>query len=209
MNENLLNFENTQRIVMSDLQDQLDDHLPFENIKSKDAPRALQTYFRSSFRVQMTMITLADRKANIMLRLNSLLITVMVIFFKNIIEYDSATILTIVIFFVTLLVSLIYATLATKPSQDIFEKIDFSDSSDAADQMFFFSRFAQMDKELFDKGFDLMMRDTGKIYKNMAHGLYDISGLLMIKYRMLNISYTVFLGGLILTVVSLIAVLLM
>lgn len=62
-----------------------DDHKPFEGLSKKDARRALQTFFRRSFRVQMGMVSLADRKANILIRLNSLLISGMVIFYKNII----------------------------------------------------------------------------------------------------------------------------
>ena len=73
------NYEKT----MSEIEpEELVDY-PFEGFRAKDAPRALQTFFRSSFRTHVGLVAIADRKANILLRLNSLLLSGALIFLRE------------------------------------------------------------------------------------------------------------------------------
>lgn len=83
--------------------------------RDRDRIRALQTYFRNSYRTHINLSGLADRKSNIMVRLNSLLISILLVFFKSIVSYSHAAIVTGVIFLVSALISLIFAALAARP----------------------------------------------------------------------------------------------
>lgn len=86
-----------------------------KGFKKRDANRALQTYFRNSYRTHISLSALADRKSNIMVRLNSLLIGLLIVFFETIVSYNEAAIVTGVIFLVTALASLVFAALAARP----------------------------------------------------------------------------------------------
>ena len=186
------------------------DYLPFDEVKRKDSARIMQTYFRSSFRVHMNLLALADRKANMMLRLNSILITAMVLFFKNVIDYHVSAIATVIIFLVTLFTSLIFATLATKPAKWKYRNLKknrvFGDPAQV--QMFLFYHYSHMDEESFEMNFNEMMKKPGLVYKSMALALHQMSPDLEKKYRLINLSYVVFIIGFALTILSIIILIL-
>lgn len=175
---------------------------PFSNLKKKDAARALQTYFRSSFRVQMNMAAMADRKANIMIRLNSILISGMVIFYRNVVSIGDLAVVTVVIFLITLLASLIFATFAARPNMASITVDKDVPPKKAAEQLFFFTHYAAMGPDDYEEAFGLMMKDTGLIYGGMARDLHVYGKLLVHKYRLLRMSYNIFILGLAMTVVS-------
>lgn len=188
--------EKTQDFITSFDQEQL----PFASSNPKEARRAIQTFFRSSFRVQMGMVSLADRKANILIRLNSLLISGMVIFYKNITTYNEMATISVVIFLVTLGVSLIFATIAVTPSSELVSNSDLTDD-DTAGQMFMYTHYVKMKPLQFEKNFDKMMKKSGLIYGSMARDLYQFGKVIVRKYQLLKIAYTTFTVGLIITIV--------
>ena len=173
---------------------------PFSGTTPKETRRAIQTFFRSSFRVQMGMVSLADRKANILIRLNSLLISGMVIFYKNITTYNEMATISVVIFLVTLGVSLIFATLAVTPSSELVSDTELTEN-DTAGQMFMYTHYVKMKPLQFEKNFDKMMRKSNLIYGSMARDLYQFGKVIVRKYQLLKIAYTTFTVGLIITIV--------
>jgi len=193
----VLKMQSKAKEVIEEIQS---EDQPFEGLSNKDSRRALQTFFRSSFRVQMGMVSLADRKANILIRLNSLLISGMVIFYKNIISYNDMATISVVIFLVTLGSSLIFATIAVTPSSDLVPGDD-ANGNEAVGQMFMYTHYVKMDPDEFERSFDVMMRDTGLIYGSMARDLYQFGKMIVKKYRLLKIAYTTFTVGLLVTII--------
>lgn len=185
----------------SDLHHFEKDKKPFSGPRSKEARQALQTFFRSSFRVQMGMVSLADRKANILVRLNSLLISGMVIFYKNIISLSDLATITVVVFLVTLVASLIFATLAVRPSSENRARTDQHNPVESVGQMFMYTHYVDMDPEEFEISFNTMMQDAGLIYGSMARDLYSFGKIIEKKYTLLKLAYTTFTVGLVITVI--------
>ena len=174
---------------------------PFSGFDQRETRNALQPIFRNSFRVQMGMVNLADRKANILVRLNSLLISGMVIFYKNITSYNDMATVSVVIFLITLVVSLIFATLAIRPSLESLSPKGDETSEQLVGQMFLYTHYADLDQDEFEEAFDTMMRDPGLIYGSMARDLYQFGKVIVRKYWLLQIAYTTFTVGLVITVI--------
>ena len=176
-----------QKEVAENIAEQIEQRTgPFTGLSRKDTRRALQTFFRSSFRVQMGMVNLADRKANILVRLNSLLISGMVIFYKNITAYNDMATASVVILLLTLVASLIFATLAVRPAGEVDVDNTSISSAEAVGQMFMYTHYVKMDPLDFEESFDTMMRDPGLIYGSMARDLYQFGKVIVKKYRLLN-----------------------
>jgi hypothetical protein len=83
----------------------------FGSSNKKDVSRARQTFFRTSFKTHLTLATMADRKASIMVRLNSILLSALILFNKYIIELSELSSITLLVFVVTTLISLVLAIL--------------------------------------------------------------------------------------------------
>ena len=167
----------------------------------KDSARALQTFFRNSYRTHISLSALADRKSHIMIRLNSLLISILIVFFKSIISLSSGAIITGVIFLVTTLVSLIFAAIAARPS--ITKNVTGSSSfEDAQKNIFFYGNFIGLKFEQYEEIIESILNKPNLIYGNMITDLYFLGKVLDRKFQLLRHSYNVFICGLILTVIS-------
>ena len=73
---------------------------------------------------------------------------------------------------------------------------------DASNNILMSNYIQVMSLEEYEKAFGVMMHDTGLIYGNMARQLYRSEKLLAKKYRLLRLSYDVFIYGLVLTILS-------
>ncbi len=121
--------------------------------KRKDAARALQTYFRNNYRTHISLSALADRKSHIMIRLNSLLISILIVFFKEIINLTPLAIFTGVFFLITTLISLIFSALAAKPH--VTKNLSMSSSlEDAQKNIFFYGNFIGLDINRYEEVMD-------------------------------------------------------
>ncbi len=167
----------------------------------KDSARALQTYFRNNYRTHINLSALADRKSNIMVRLNSLLISILIVFFKSIISLSPAAIITGVIFLVSALVSLIFSAMAARPSvtKNVSATARFED---AQRNIFFYGNYTGLELERYEEIVETILNKPELIYGNMIRDLYFLGKVLDRKFQLLKYSYNVFIGGLIVTVIS-------
>ena len=169
--------------------------------KGRRAEKALQTYFRNSYRTHINLSGLADRKSNIMVRLNSLLISILLVFFKSLVSYSPAAVVTGVIFLVTALISLIFAALAARPSvtQNVNED---SNLESLKNNLFFFGNYVHLDYDKYEEAMEAMLESVEDVYGNMIRDLYFLGKVLDTKFKLLRWSYNVFIWGLIVTVIS-------
>ena len=175
---------------------------PFTGLKRGDASRAMQTFFRSSFRTHVSLVSIADRKANILLRLNSFLVSGGLVLFKYILDNSEISFTTMSLFLTTTITSMILAALATRPHKDGVRKENIISSESAPEHMFFYNNYVNMGVNEYENAFNIMMRDAGLIYKNMAMDLYKFAKTISYKYRLLRMSYNVFVIGFITTFIS-------
>jgi hypothetical protein len=61
----------------------------------------------------------------------------------------------------------------------------------------FFGNFVGLRKEDYVEGIQTLMRQTDGIYLNMARDIYSLGHVLERKFRLLRISYTAFMVGLV------------
>jgi hypothetical protein len=145
---------------------------------------------------------MVDRKASIMLKLNSYLVSGGLVLFKYISENSDVSILTIILFLATTITSMILAAIVTRPYKDITGKDKSKTPDKATESLFFFNHYVNMDKEKYVEAFGVLLKDAGLIYKNMAMDLYKYAKTIDFKYRLLRMSYNVFVFGFIATIIS-------
>ncbi len=175
-----------------------------------DAPmRATQTFFRANYRNHINLSSIADNKANIMISVNSILISVLITFlsYRNIGENNPMVLLPVIIFLVTGLASLIFAVLSARPKVTMLnDKI--KSPLERRRNIVFFGNFVHLDLDEFEEAMDAVFRDSELLYGNMTRDLYYLGKVLDKKYRYLTISYNIFMVGFIATVGTFLFVLL-
>ena len=80
--------------------------------------RGIETMFRNSYRAQLSMISLAATKANIMISVNGFILSILMVSGSYFITSEPRLMLPSSVFIVTCLASIIFAVLAARPKVD-------------------------------------------------------------------------------------------
>jgi predicted metal-dependent HD superfamily phosphohydrolase len=170
--------------------------------------RGIETMFHSMYQNHMQLSGMADSKANMMISLNSIIMSVIITYLgaKTSMlgaQFTKNPILLVPVGCLLLasLASVIFAIMsaqpevtsfAVKPAKVIPRKIN----------MLFFGNFTRVGLEDFQYSIHEIMRDKNTLYNNMITDIYYLGEVLKRKYSLLRVSYTIFMFGLILTVLS-------
>jgi protein-S-isoprenylcysteine O-methyltransferase Ste14 len=169
--------------------------------KNINLGRGVETMFRTTYRTHVNLSSIADNKANIMLSINAIVISIVVsTLLPKIIENSRLIIPTIILLSVCLL-SIIFATLSTRPK--ITEgKSTLEGIKQKRSNLLFFGNFYSMKLEEFHWGMTEMIKDPDFVYSSMTRDLYFLGIVLAKKYRYLRICYSIFMFGLVLAVLA-------
>lgn len=175
----------------------------FQGLEDGIPQRALQTFFRSNFRNHINLSAIADNKANIMISVNSILISVLltILTYRNMANINPKVILPAVIFLVSALVSLIFAILSARPKVTNLNNREMPPEV-IRKNVIFFGNFVNLDLDQFEEAIDAVYRDPELLYGNMTRDLYYLGKVLAKKYAYLTIAYNVFMLGFVATVVT-------
>ncbi len=166
---------------------------------SLGSSRGIETMFRTSYRVHQDLVGLADSKANIMISVNGLIISITLAALAPRIGGLPLLVLPVSILLLGCLAALVFAVLAARPrvsSQPLtLEDIDRNDAN-----ILFFGNFVNLSEGDFVEGMKDLMLTPDHLYINMVRDLYGLGQVLKKKFQLLRISYTVFMIALILGV---------
>jgi predicted metal-dependent HD superfamily phosphohydrolase len=169
--------------------------------KNESPERGVQTFYRVALRNHIKLSDIADTKANILLSVNAIIISVVL---ANLIsKLDTNPYLTwpTVIFTMFCVISMILSIIATRPNitSGEFTKEDVKNQNV---NLSFFGNFHKMKLDEFEWAIREMVQDKDYIYKALTKDLYFLGKVLERKYRLLRITYTVFMIGIIVSVIA-------
>ena len=182
---------------------------PFQHIDDNPI-RAVQTFFRTNYRNHINLSAIADNKANIMISVNSILISVLIsiLSYRNLAETNPQVLLPVIIFLVTGLASLIFAVLSARPKITSLNLPEMP-PEEKRRNIVFFGNFVTLRLDEYEEAMDAMFRDGELLYGNITRDLYYLGKVLEKKYRYLTVSYNIFMVGFITTVLTFLMALLL
>lgn len=186
----------------------LDSNKKFQSLEDRLSP-GTQTFFRTNYRNHINLSAIADGKANIMITVNAILISLIIsaISYRNMTETNPAILMPVIIFLVTGLTSLIFAVLAARPKVTSIVQ-EGTSIEEARRNITFFGNFVSLKLDKYEELMDEVFQDSELLYGNMTRDLYYLGKVLDKKYRYLSVSYTIFMVGFVATVVLFLIVLL-
>ena len=171
----------------------------------KGAPRGVETMFRTNYRTHLDLSGLADNKANIMISINGIIISILLAsIYPRIIE-NRYLLLPTAVLLVFCLFSLVYAVRSARPRVTLRETT-LDEVRRGKANILFFGTFSSMKEDEFVQGMGDLIRDPERAYESMSRDIYRLGSVLTTKYRLLRISYTLFMVGLISGVLLFLAV---
>jgi hypothetical protein len=172
-------------------------------LKDNSPQRAIQSLYRIELRNHIKLSDIADTKANILLSVNAIIISLLL---SNLLpKLDTPTnsylIYPTVIFILFSIASMIMSVLATRPKVDntdlVEEEIKKKDTN-----FLFFGNFHTMELNDFKSKLKNIIKNKESIYESLTMDLYYLGKVLQHKYTLLRWTYTIFLVGVILSVVA-------
>ena len=175
------------------------------NKKALGSSRGIETMYRTAYRAQLDLTALAATKANIMISLNGLILSVLTLSGPFVLVAEPMFTAPIAVFLTTCLTSIIFAVLAAQPRFDKRRNGLEDFKSDKAN-ILVFEQFSSLNIEEHTQVMTALLRNNKRIYKNMSRQLYKLGIDANRKFHLLKLSYTSFLVGLTLSTLMLLAV---
>jgi predicted metal-dependent HD superfamily phosphohydrolase len=172
-------------------------------VKTNDPDKAIQSVFRVTLRNHIKLSDIADTKANILLSVNAIMISIAL---TNLIPKldnpkNAYLMIPTLIFLTFSVLSIIMSILATRPN---VTKGRFSreDVTNKKVNLLFFGNFHHMSLEEFQWAIGEMLQDKEYIYSSLTKDLYFLGIVLERKYKLLRITYTIFMIGMVLSTIA-------
>ena len=165
------------------------------------AGRSIETMFRNTMRTHVAFSSMADTKANIMISVNTLVLTIIVSVMIRKLDTNPHLVIPTAMLTLTSLLALIYAILVTRPkiTSGTFSSEDIKNKKT---NLLFFGNFYNVSLKDFAWGMKEMIEDRNYLYDAMITDFYYLGQVLGKKYKQLRICYTIFMFGVIISVIA-------
>ena len=170
--------------------------------KAKTANRATRsTLYRVTMQNQIRSISIVDQKANIIVGINTILISIIITVMSLESNYGSFEFLAqldlnlpLSILLVCCFISGIMALFVVRPSPRLWQK--------QTPSQLFFKDYRNFSLESFHDKIDAIMDSDESVYKTLNTDMYLFGHTVIRKYRLLGTAYLIFLMGFVTTVLS-------
>jgi hypothetical protein len=165
-------------------------------VKVKTRKPSAETTFRILLQEQMDLTALADSKANMMIQVNGLIMSILLASSSIILEARMWLRLPCAALACTALVSIVFAVLAARPKLVKPSALRMEDVDSGRVNLLFFGNFSRLrEVDFIDRMRDLFSDDE-RVYEHLSRHMHGVGRVLLGKFDLLRVSYTAFLIGL-------------
>ena len=192
---------------MTKKESQADEKL---SLKPKKEGRGIETLYRSVYDYHINLTSIADNKANIMISINTIIISLVITLFGTGFTFATGDevgsirfVFPMAFLLLTSLTAVVFAILSARPNVTSKEKYELSKKDSS---ILFFGNFAQLQIKEFVEQIKLLKEQKEELYDNMSVDIYHLGSVLVKKYRYLTWSYNIFMGGMIVCAIGFIVI---
>lgn len=165
-------------------------------VKVKTRKPSAETTFRILLQEQMDLTALADSKANMMIQVNGLIMSILLASSSIILGARMWLRLPCASLACTALVSIVFAVLAARPKLVKPSALRIEDVDSGRVNLLFFGNFSRLrEADFIDRMRDLFSDDE-RVYEHLSRHMHGVGRVLLGKFNLLRVSYTAFLIGL-------------
>lgn len=177
------------------------DKEKFEKDKAARTERSIATMFRIMSENHVNLSQMADSKANIMISVNTIVISIMVSVLLGKLQFYPEFIVPTIILLTVCLSAVVFAILATRPNvnRGTFTQEDIENKKV---NLLFFGNFFNMQLRDYDWAMKQMMADRDYLDSSMIKDIYSLGVVLARKYKFLRIAYNIFMFGLVIAILA-------
>jgi len=183
-----------------------------ERLKPTKDGRGIETLYRSVYAYHINLTSIADNKANMMISINTIIISIVITLFGTGFTFSSQNEFSSVRFvfpmaflLLTSLLAVVFAILSARPNITTKEKYELSKKDSS---ILFFGNFAQLQLQEFVDKIKELKDEKDELYQSMTIDIYYLGSVLIKKYSFLSWSYNIFMFGMVICAVGFVVIML-
>lgn len=157
--------------------------------------------FKTALRNHIDLTNIADNKANIMLSINAIIITLAMPLLAGFIVKQPTLIYPLSVLLITCVLTVIYATMATRPIK-MDGTLHTTDLSSGETNLFFFGNFYKIPLPKYQESIRTVIKNDNALETSIINDLYYLGLALGSKFKLLRTCYAVFMVGITLSVIT-------
>ena len=163
--------------------------------------RGIQTMLRLTSENHLKLSDLADGKANILISVNAIIISVILSVLVRKLEVEPHLTIPTMLFLLSSICTIVVSILATQPKVSVgnFTREDIARKET---NLLFFGNFHKSTRSDYEWAMGEMMKDKDYLYNSLVRDIYYLGVILGRKYKLIRLAYMIFMYGLIISVVS-------
>lgn len=169
--------------------------------KEKQSERGIATVFRIMAQNQNNLSQMADSKANILISVNAIILSIVLSTFATKLEDNRNLLVPIVLLVVICVATIVFSILATRPNTN-HGRFTEEDIKSKRTNLLFFGNFFRMSLRDYDWAMQEMLADKDYLYTSIVKDNYFLGVVLAKKYRLLRYAYNIFMFGLIVAMIA-------
>ncbi len=206
------NIEKQRKLIEKHKNDQYKVQLKKDstNAKLNKEGRGIETLYRSVYGYHMNLSSMADQKANIMISINTIVVSVIITLFGSGYTFADSEgfkhmrfVFPMLLLVISSLISVTFAILSARPNVTSKQKYELTNKGSS---ILFFGNFTQLKLKEFVEQIHSLKDEKNELYDSMSVDIYHLGGVLLRKYRLLTWSYNIFMVGLILCAVGFVGI---
>jgi hypothetical protein len=171
---------------------------------SRGSRRGVETLFRLASRNQYTLTTMVDRKSNILISINAILLSIILGTTIGQIEEYPHLLIPVLLILTTNLLSIVYAVVATRPAKR-HEDPEAASEQQYHNNLLFYGDYTRISESEYIKGMRYLTHQGEELYDAISRDVYYTGKILQKKFGYLRISFNIFMFGLIISVIAFVA----
>ena len=163
--------------------------------------RGVETLFRVTARKQLDLTTMADSKANLIIGVNTIIISIVISVIGTRLSGASHLLIPSILIILTNATTIVIAILATRPK--IIRVSDHIPGKESAEfNILFFGHFSRMSLDSYKETIRKTIMKKDDIYDTMSRDIYYQGLILSKKYSYIAWAYTIFVIGLVISILA-------
>jgi len=163
--------------------------------------KGMQTMLRLTSSNHIQLSEMADSKANILISVNAIIISVILSVLLRKLQTDPYLTIPTLIFLLSSVTTIVVAILATRPKVNV-GTFDEADIVSKKTNLLFFGNFHSMALNDYENAMRTMMKDSDYLYSSIIQDIYHLGVVLGRKYKLIRWAYNIFMFGIVISVLS-------
>ena len=162
--------------------------------KNKKANKGVETLFRTTMSNHIKLSEMADRKANLMISINTIIISITISAYARKFDAPAALLIPSVLLLTICLVTIVVSLVATNPTISPSTK-RANIAEERPTDLLFFGSYTQLSADEYRHNLRKLLSNDDDLYNSLINNIYAQGLVLSRKYRLLKFAYQFFMIG--------------